>query len=126
MRLSPGPHRTVKAGPAIRGIGSQSGRIPMFMTCSRLSTSASTVGENSIKASRFPITHRLSFAENDDNTVTDNAQLSVMVKKLSFFVSRTLCYDFLMCYSAMVKQYLKKLGLEYNARVQHDLFEELY
>jgi putative SOS response-associated peptidase YedK len=31
-----------------------------------------------------------------------------------------------MCYSAMVKQSLKKLGLQYYARVQIDLFEDLY
>jgi putative SOS response-associated peptidase YedK len=31
-----------------------------------------------------------------------------------------------MCYSAMVKQNVKKLGLTYNARVQLDLFEEVY
>src|SRR3954467_4939862 len=50
IRLSPGSQRTVNAGPATRGTGVQSGRIPMSITWSRPRTSARVVGGISAKA----------------------------------------------------------------------------
>src|SRR5881392_486626 len=50
IRLSPAGHATGYAGPARRSIGDQSGRIPGSITRSRVTTSASVVGESLAKA----------------------------------------------------------------------------
>src|SRR5262245_52301800 len=49
IRLSPGAQRTGYAGPATRGMGPHSGRMPMSITRSRESTSHRIVGESLAK-----------------------------------------------------------------------------